>query len=109
MRLPPTSSPNDTGRQVGDVSSVLRYQPLLIVAAALAIGIVIDRYGWPEQLVVASRIVTLPLAALLWWLAAAAFVAAWSFVWRGGRTRRATWLLLIAVAMCGAAWHDLRW
>ncbi|MEM1303815.1 MAG: ComEC/Rec2 family competence protein, partial [Planctomycetota bacterium] len=74
------------------------YQPLVPVAAAFAIGVVIDRGNGPSAGVgLAAALVS--LVALLLWLTlrrrASEFVAAA--------------LLLVAVAGSGAAWHHAHW
>lgn len=72
-----------------------RYAPLVLLVAALAMGIGIDRYR--------------PLAAEIWWLASVAAIAGWWLLWRGGKDAASTWVLLAAVAACGGAWHHDRW
>jgi len=71
------------------------YEPLLLIAAALAAGIFVDRH-WP-------------LAITTWWLLALAALAAWSLVWRWRRHAAASCLMLVAVAAIGGAWHHVRW
>jgi competence protein ComEC len=87
---------------VADNSSqpALRYEPLVVVAIALASGIVFERYrlGILE-----------PFGfGLYWWFALAA-LAAWYLAWRVRWSATAAGTLLAAVALAGAAWHDLRW
>ena len=72
-----------------------RYQPLVVVLAAVAAGIVADRYG------------PLPLAA--WWLGALGAWAAWWILWRCGRLRIAAVAVLLAAAATAASWHHARW
>jgi competence protein ComEC len=72
-----------------------RHQPLVIVLAAVATGIVADRFCG------------VPLG--LWWFVAIAGAIAW-FVGRwGGRDRTAAAVLLLAVMATAAAWHHCRW
>lgn len=72
-----------------------RYQPLVLVAAALAAGIVADRYS--------------PASAVVWWLIALATWCGWLLAWRLRWTQFATALLCCSVAGLGAAWHHQRW
>ena len=72
-----------------------RYQPLVIVLAAVCAGIVADRY-WPLPLVV-------------WWLAAAGAGAAWWLLWRRGRLGLAATMILLAAAATAASWRHCRW
>lgn len=72
-----------------------RYQPLVLVAAAIAAGIAVDRgVGTP---------------LLAWWLIALAGWAAWLFAWRRGYQRLGTAPLVLALATVGGAWHHERW
>ena len=72
-----------------------QYQPLVVVVAAAAAGIVADRY-WP-------------LAAGLWWFAALTALPCWFLAWRRMRLRTAAFILLAAVAATAAAWHHCCW
>ena len=72
-----------------------QYQPLVVVVAAAAAGIVADRY-WP-------------LAAGLWWFAALTALPCWFLAWRRMRLRTAAFILLAAVAAVAAAWHHCHW
>ena len=72
-----------------------RYQPLVIVFAAVSLGIVVDRL-WP-----------LPLSA--WWAVAASALLAWWIVWRSDRSQVATMLLCLAISATAASWHHCRW
>ena len=71
------------------------YHPLVIVLAAVAAGIVADRYR------------PLPLAA--WWTMATMAGGAWVLLWRRGRRMLAAFTLLAAVAATAGAWHHCRW
>lgn len=96
------------GHAVGERSAAqFAYQPLVAVVVALAAGIVLDRYGRPELLSSWGDAAPTWLAA--WWLGAAACLACWWAVWRRRREVPSAWLLLVAVALSGAAWHDLCW
>lgn len=81
----------------------ISYEPLVVVAAALGAGIVLDRVAadWTADRAVAS--------VVLWWLAA---VGAW-FVWlvcvRLNRHTLACGALLASIALGGAAWHHWQW
>jgi competence protein ComEC len=72
-----------------------RYQPLVLMLAAAAGGVVADR--------------CLPVPATGWWLTAVAL----TFVWLAMVLRRcehaASWLLLAAFAASGGAWHHHHW
>ena len=67
------------------------YCPLILVIAALAAGITIDRY-WP-------------LAAVVWWLGGLIALAGWLPLWLYGRERVASTLLLGSALATGGAWH----
>lgn len=71
------------------------YQPLVTVAAAFAAGIVLDRAH--------------PLAALWWWFAAVFALGVWRALAQTTRERTAALVLLLGVALAGAAWHHTRW
>jgi competence protein ComEC len=72
-----------------------RYQPLIIVLAATAAGIALDRY--------------FPLSVWLWMLLAGVLLAVWLRIFRRNRTKTASFMLLFAVASASAAWHHCRW
>lgn len=72
-----------------------RYQPLVLVAAALAAGIAADRFS--------------STAVVAWWLAALTCWCAWLLTWRLRWTLSGTALLCLSVAALGAAWHHQRW
>jgi competence protein ComEC len=78
----------------------IRYQPLVIVALALAAGIVCDRFALPVEF--GHGFTSL-------WLVALFALAAWWWFCRGGRPAISCWLLLVAIAATGGAWHDLCW
>jgi competence protein ComEC len=86
MSLPHESPPRAARRH---------YRPLVAVVAALAAGIVLDRYFS----------VNLRFA----WGAAIALWIEWALFLRAGRHRSAAAALLVAVALVGATWHHLRW
>ncbi len=72
-----------------------RYQPLVVVAAAMAVGILVDRLGpipWP-------------------WTGCGSLLAlaAWALLRQRSCDRSACALLLVSVACAGASWHHLRW
>src|SRR5688500_172423 len=71
------------------------YHPLLLLVAALAVGIAIDRYR--------------PLAAEVWWLISVAAIATWWLLWRARQEVASSCTLLVAVLACGGAWHHDRW
>ncbi len=88
-RQPPETAPPDPWRRP------VRYQPLVIVLAAMAAGIFADRHG------------TLTLSA--WWAVACAAGSGWLGLWRSRRDTAAAFVLLVAVAATAAAWHHLHW
>lgn len=71
------------------------YFPLVLLIAALAAGITIDRY-WP-------------LAAIAWWLGAVACLAVWLPLWLRGNERLASCLVLGGALAGGGAWHHDYW
>jgi competence protein ComEC len=71
-----------------------RYQPLVIVLAAVSAGIFIDR--------------RMPAPAEIWWLAAATSLPVWLALWRHGCERLAAVALAVCLASLGGAWHHLR-
>ncbi|HZL87979.1 MAG TPA: ComEC/Rec2 family competence protein [Pirellulaceae bacterium] len=71
-----------------------RYQPLVILLAAVAAGMVADR--------------TAPLPAAVWWLAAALCLACWLKAKCRGSSE-ASWLIVAAAVASGGAWHHDRW
>lgn len=84
-----------------------RYQPLIVVAAALTVGIVLDRFGpvYPQPAVAGS----FPLTAVRWWGPALGSWAVWLGLRRCHRDRVAALALLSAIIVSGATWHQLRW
>src|SRR5262245_52982542 len=88
---------------------VRRYQPLVVLALAVATGIVWDRFG-PQR--VFPAIVDSSggsLGFVIWWCACGACLAIWSLMRRQQRDGYAAWLLVAAAAFAGAAWHELNW
>jgi competence protein ComEC len=85
------------------------YQPLVIVFAALAAGLVLDRYSGTQVSSWLGGAGSSTFRILGLWGAAVASLGAW---WLGHR-RQYDWLvagpLLLAVAFTGATWHDLHW
>ena len=71
------------------------YHPLVIVLAAVAAGMVVDRYR------------PLPLAA--WWTIAAAGLGGWFMFWHKRRNMAASVVLLLAALALAASWHHCRW
>ncbi|MBM4001705.1 MAG: ComEC/Rec2 family competence protein [Planctomycetes bacterium] len=80
---------------MGSESNCVRYQPLVVVAAALALGMVLDRTG------------NIPMAA--WWILFAGLLPVWAVFWRQGYLRPAGLCLLAAVTSLGGAWHGWAW
>jgi competence protein ComEC len=82
---------------------------MVLAALAVVVGIGLDR-----SLVgrfASGRLADLlqPVAPEAWWCASAVCTVVWWTLWRAQRNRSAAWLLLAAVALTGATWHDLRW
>ena len=71
------------------------YQPLLVVAAAAAAGIVFDRYC--------------PLGWWTWIELAAVGLGVWLLLWRRAWHPAAMIFLALAIASVGAAWHHAQW
>ncbi|HJQ78623.1 MAG TPA: ComEC/Rec2 family competence protein [Lacipirellulaceae bacterium] len=86
-------------RAANGADKSLRYQPLITVLIAAALGIVLNRYAADA----------IGLSATSWCALAAALLIAWWYLWRTGRDRSAALPLLIGVVLSAAAWHDLRW
>lgn len=86
-----------------------RYQPLVILLLAAAAGIIVDRYGRPQYL--AAGVESLGGSAwfMVWWAAAGICLALSWLIARRDRDRLSAWLLLVAVASVGGAWHHLSW
>src|SRR5438045_2371272 len=72
-----------------------RYCPLVLIVAAVAGGIVVDR--------------SYPLPLVAWWLAGFVLVCAWWTIWIKGRLNLASWILLLSAAAVGGAWHHAYW
>jgi len=72
-----------------------RYQPLVLVLAAMASGIIADHY--------------LYWAPAIWLAISAAALLLWAPLWFWRRHDCSAIALLIAIAAVGGMWHDLRW
>jgi competence protein ComEC len=86
------------------------YQPLVVVVAAVATGICIDRVADTSRFA-AGRIDTatgVPWFAVYWWLAAACLIT-WWVAWQRHRSLLASAALLLSAACCGGAWNHMRW
>ena len=71
------------------------YQPLMLLLAAVCLGILADRYLSP------------PL--VLGWLLAGGALLGWLAAWRRARLRVANVFLMAGLAAAAAAWHHARW
>ncbi|QDU31800.1 ComEC family competence protein [Anatilimnocola aggregata] len=71
------------------------YHPCLLLLVACGTGMVSDRY-WP-------------LAPTVWYLTACLALATWCALWFRRRQLIATYVLLLAVAAAGGAWHHDYW
>ena len=75
--------------------AVAGYHPLVIALAAVAAGMVVDRYR--------------PLPVAAWWTIAVAGLGGWFMLWRKRRNRAASVVLLLAGLALAASWHHCRW
>jgi competence protein ComEC len=101
-RAPSGALSND--RHSADVQT--RYQPVVTIVVAVALGIAADRY------VPVLCGIDFPAGVswfVLWWLLSAAALLAWRVSRGAPRDRLAVWPLLFAAAFAGAAWHHARW
>ena len=89
---------NNRGSMAG--ATAQRYQPLVVVAIAMAAGIALEHSGWFDN--GSSSFTT------TWWIALGGIVAWWWF-WRGGHPSISAWLLLGTVAATGGTWYDVNW
>jgi competence protein ComEC len=71
------------------------YQPLVVVAAVVSLGVVLDRY--------------LPVRWTFWWFLAAGLWCVWLAAWRARRQGVAGVAMLVCLAAAGAAWHQACW
>jgi competence protein ComEC len=71
------------------------YQPVVAFVAAVAVGMVVDRYY--------------PLSPLVWWSLAALTLAVWGLLHRRQQFWPATMALLLTAASVGGAWHHDYW
>lgn len=85
---------------VPEKPSSARYQPLLLVAVAVAMGIAIDRY-------VGSKLGDFGLH--FWWALSLAFMAGCSVLIKRRRLQCSSLALLAGFASLSAAWHHQQW
>lgn len=90
MSTAPATTRKPTSRLVRSA-----YHPLMIVAAAVCLGIVADRAAGPS--------------IGCWWLLAAVALLAWWGTWAFRRERLACVCLLLAFAALGGGWHHQQW
>ena len=93
--IPPAAPPSTPLDSDGAPVAATRYQPLVVILAAFAAGIVWDRY-WP--LTLGTWLLAAGLALVLWWLA-----------WRKEADSVATFFVLAGAVGVGAAWHHCDW
>lgn len=74
---------------------IWHYEPLVLLAAALAGGVYVDRYY--------------PVSILIWWLAAIGCLATWFLLRWARRDVAASGFVLLAWAAGAAAWHHACW
>jgi competence protein ComEC len=91
------------------VGSVAPYQPLVIVLLALAAGMLVDRYLRPQFLIAGVDALGGSAWFVTWSLACTTCLAIWWLAWRRQCDRTAAWILLMAAALGGAAWHHRCW
>ena len=72
-----------------------RYQPAVVIASAMIVGIVCDRLT--------------DTGVYAWYAAAAISLVGWWIAWRREHNRLAAGWLLVVIAATGATWHDLHW
>lgn len=89
-------------------SNKRRYQPLVLVAVALAGGIVVARHDGAQLLFAGHSPFPWSGFATWWWLATIC-LGAWFIAWRRSCYALAALCLLATTSLVGAAWHDLRW
>ncbi|HYW80419.1 MAG TPA: ComEC/Rec2 family competence protein [Thermoguttaceae bacterium] len=91
------SPASDSGTPTADGKRDLspRYQPMVIVLAAVCLGIVVDRF-WP-------------CSVFFWWTVAGLGWGVWLGCWRKDWERLAAAMLLVSVAATAASWHHCRW
>ncbi|NOY30245.1 MAG: ComEC/Rec2 family competence protein [Planctomycetes bacterium] len=75
------------------------YRPLLLVAMAVGLGIVADRYGMSA----------IGGGVFLWWAVGVLSVVGCVVLRSYGKTQFLSWTLLLAALCVGGAWHHLRW
>jgi len=71
------------------------YHPLVIALAAVAAGMVVDRFR--------------PLPVAVWWTIAATCLGGWFMLWHKRRNMTASVVLLAAGLAAAASWHHCRW
>ena len=86
----------ETGQSPLQMAQVRQYQPLVVLLAAVVVGIVLDRL-----LVVCTH--------YCWWPLAAVSCGIWYVVWRAKRFEIAVWILLVSVVATAGAWHHMCW
>jgi competence protein ComEC len=82
-----------------------QYQPLVIVFAAVAAGIVIDRFGRPAGFLATGGSAWF----VTWWCLCGASLVVWWWAQRRQRDVLAAYVLLTSAAALGAAWHHMNW
>ncbi len=85
-----------------------RYQPLVLVALAAMAGIICDRYGLRSIFAGVDSAIDISWF-VIWWCLCATCLALWWFVRNRQYDGPAGCLLLVSVALTGAAWHNLNW
>lgn len=106
-----TAGTNPLELFASDVSAhnLRRYQPMVVVTLAVATGIVWDRYGPSHIFAGADDSISGSFLFLLWWFACAFCLLTWFLARRRRHDGQAAWLLLVAAALAGSAWHELNW
>ena len=84
------------------------YQPLVVVTLAVACGVVWDRFG-PRNLFAGVDANHGSRWFLFAWGSCCCCLVLWWMARRKHCERRAAWMLLLALALAGSAWHELNW
>jgi predicted membrane metal-binding protein len=94
LQLPPIMAAVDAKSELNRTPT-RGYNPAVIVLAAAAAGMVVDRYR--------------PLPFIVWWGIAAACLGGWCVLCGKRRNMAAAVVLFLAVMALAASWHHCRW
>ena len=90
-----TKSAVAAAKREAKIAPTPRYHPLVIALAAVAGGMVVDRYR--------------PLTVAIWWTIAVVALGSWLALRRMRKDIAAAGVMLLAAAALAAAWHHCRW